>query len=229
MNNLTFASCGLSFGLRQNLYNYSLNERDDHISYESMLGREYLYRKFLDYYLAIREKNVIANTQDFGCYYVKLTDPLWHVRKYHCYTGYAVSCYDVLIINKRTTRGKQFVFLRLIIRGMVEGHLARRTNRFNSNIYHLESMAADLFESHEATTLDVIKLFSMKGIFLDTLTLHGIIVMLVTCRILFYFIKKIMSRVCEELRCLFSFAQSLYLAAKWHVTNCISDNKVHPV
>lgn len=227
LKNLTFASAGLSFRRRQDLLKYPLNERDDNATYVSMMSSEKIYNKTVDYYLTIREKDVIANTENYGCQQVKLSDPLWHVKKFHCYTGYIVPGYESFLINKRTTSESQFKFLRRVARGMVEGHLARRTNRHDSDMYHTASMRADLFESHESTTLDVIKLTSMKGIFLDTLTLHGIIIVAtLICRLLFKVIKKIVYT--SSLHVL-QFSQPFYLAVKWYITQCLSDNKVHPM
>lgn len=165
VGNLTFVPAGASFQVRQNIFKLPLTDHDDHASYESMISREIIFLNRESYYQAVRSKNVIVNTDTYGCHLMELTDPLWRVKKYHCITSYAVNGYEVVFINKHTTSKREYKFLRRVTRGMVEGHLARRTNRYTAEIYHSESMAAHSFESHEATVLDVIKLSSIRHLF----------------------------------------------------------------
>lgn len=171
---LSFISAGSNFWKRQTRYGYTIEDdlRDDEI--EEMKKMEEL-DDLEDYYRKIRHSSVISSTGHLGCSHAKMSDPLWHVKPYHCYTGYAVKRYNLIVLNPQTLSGAQFTSLRRLTRAVVESNLKRRINREVSRLYHMSSMTAHVYEPHE-DALRQLDFTTMRQLLVGTVTLQAIII-----------------------------------------------------
>lgn len=171
---LTFISVASRFWDRMQVWGLPYNDNLTEDEIEELQNMDYMDRA-MPYYLKIRQDGVISYTGYLGCAFVKMTDPQWHVKNYHCYTGYAVKRYNLVSLNPNTLSRVQFIFLRRLIRATIEGHLSRRITQEVSHFYHLSSMKAHLYEPHE-NELRQLDYSTMREILIGTVTLQVIII-----------------------------------------------------
>lgn len=170
--NLTFCSVRFSFRERLDYADFpglQLSPQD-YDSLKTILDGQkenVIDSSFDELYKQIRPRNVIINTDNLGCEFLKRTDPAWHLKKYHCYRGYAVKQSEVFLLNRRTLSKTLFVKLRRLCRNMVESGIQRHTHKIHIDRHQLASMAAGDFESHEETQLSQLKLEDVSRVLLD--------------------------------------------------------------
>lgn len=172
---LTFLSMGNAFWERQEIYEFPISDTLTESEIQEFNLADFVSHDLTEYYFKLRDRHVITNTGTVGCDHSRMTDPLWYVKPYHCFTGYAVQEYNYVVLNRRTMSVVQFKFLRRLIRAVVESDIKRRINRNEARLHHLSSMTAALFEPHESA-LHQLDFTTLRDIIIGSVTLQVIII-----------------------------------------------------